>query len=393
VGERRPLEAALAFGLIVSGTVLSMAGTDLVLPAVPSLPDALGGTPAMAQMVLAAFVAGTGLGLLLFGALAARVDSRGLLVASLGAYGLASLAASLASTLPVLVGLRFVQGAAGSAPAVFAPGMIRLLFDETRAVRAMGWLGSIESLVPALAPIAGVGLLTRFGWQASFWITGLLSVVLASALAGLARRLPRVAAAPRAGGYAVLLRDPTFLRYALSQAFSLGGLLVFVFGAPVVIIETMGGTLADFIVLQVTGIVFFILGANVSGWPVARFGAPRTIFTGTLVSALGLVSILVYAMLGGNHALALLGPWIVVNLGFGVRGPPGFMRAVVAARGDDARGAALVVLAILMTGAAGTAVAAPFITAGLSALAAVAAAISLGAVLLMVGLPGAIQPS
>ena len=393
MGERRPPQAALVFGLIVGGTVLSIAGTDLVLPAVPSLPRALGGTPAMAQLVLAAFVAGTGSGLLLFGTLAARLDSRGLLAASLAAYGVASLAASLAPTLPVLVGLRFVQGAAGSAPAVFAPGMIRHLFDETRAVRALGWLGSIESLVPAFAPILGAGLLTHFGWQASFWITGLLSVSLAGAVVGMVRRLPRVEPAPRAGGYAVLLRDPAFLRLALSQAFSLGGLLVFVFGAPVVIIETMGGTLADFIVLQVTGIGFFILGANLSGWPVARFGAERTIFSGTLVSALGLVSILVYALLGGNHAAALLPPWLVVNLGFGMRGPPGFMRAVVAARGDDARGAALVVLAILMTGAVGTAVAAPFITAGLPALSGVAAAISLGAVAWMVGLPGNVRPA
>ena len=63
--------ATLGFALIASATALGIAGTDLVLPAVPSLPAALGGTPARAQLVLAAYVAGTGLGLLLFGELGA----------------------------------------------------------------------------------------------------------------------------------------------------------------------------------------------------------------------------------------------------------------------------------------------------------------------------------
>jgi DHA1 family bicyclomycin/chloramphenicol resistance-like MFS transporter len=164
-GSPRPL---LAFVLIASGTVLGIAGTDLVLPAVPSLPEVLGGSPAQAQLVLATFVAGTALGLLLFGELGARYDQRWLLAGSLAAYGLLSAAASLAPSLGALVWLRLVQGAAGSAAAVFAPGMIRLLFGGNRAVRALGLLGSIESLVPALAPIVGVWLLARFGWRASF---------------------------------------------------------------------------------------------------------------------------------------------------------------------------------------------------------------------------------
>src|SRR5690348_16860625 len=92
------------------------------------------------------------------------------------AYGLVSAAAGQAASLEALIGLRLVQGAAGSAAAVFAPGMVRHLFGGDRAVRALGLLGSIESLVPALAPIAGVWLLDRFGWRASFDLIAALSL-------------------------------------------------------------------------------------------------------------------------------------------------------------------------------------------------------------------------
>jgi MFS transporter, DHA1 family, multidrug resistance protein len=118
---------ALAFALIVAGTVLGLAGTNLVLPAVPSLPAVLGCTLEQAQLVPASFVAGSACGLLLFGALGARIDQRFLLVGSLVAYGLISLIAGTSRSLGLLIGLSFVQGAASAAAAVFSPGMIRVL--------------------------------------------------------------------------------------------------------------------------------------------------------------------------------------------------------------------------------------------------------------------------
>lgn len=376
-----------AFALIASATALGIAGTDLVLPAVPSLPEVLGGTPARTQFVLATYVAGTALGLLLFGALGARIDPRKALAASLALYALTSLAAALAPSLDALILLRFVQGAAGAAPAVFAPGFIRALFPEGRALRMLGVLGSIESLVPALAPIAGAWLLVRFGWQASFVAIGALSLALAALLGAVGARLPRLAAHPSGGSYTALLRDPAYLRYALSQAFSLGGLLVFVFGAPAVILGPMGGELSDFVWLQVTGIAFFILGANLTGRLTERFGQEPMILGGTALSAAGAAAILFYALLGGNRPSMLLPLTIVLNLGFGLRGPPGFLQAVLAADGDDARGAALVILAILLTTAGGTALAAPFVASGLLGVAIVAAAISVSAVLCLLVLP------
>lgn len=384
--------AALAFALLVAGTVLGIAGTDLVLPAVPELPEALGGTPATAQLVLAAFVAGSGLGLLLFGELGARMDQRSLLAASLFLYAALSAAAAAAPSLDALVALRLLQGAAGSAAAVFAPGMIRAMFDDAQAVKAMGLFGSIESLVPALAPIVGVWLLALGGWRLSFELIAILALLLAAILTVLRRRLPKVAPVPHGGGYGRLLRDPVFLRYALSHALSLGALLTFVFGAPAVIVGPMGGTITDFIVVQVAGIAFFILGANLAGRLGARLGAEPTILGGTALSAAGMLAMLAYALGGGGdpRIVALLA--VPVNLGFGLRGPPGFFHAVLAARGDDARGAALVILFILMTAAAGTAAAAPFITDGLTPLAAFSGAISAAAVLSLLLLPKLQQP-
>ncbi len=372
-----------AFLMMACGTVLGIAGIDLVLPAVPDLPEALGGTPATAQLVLAAYVVGTAIGLLAFGELGARFSYRLLLVMSLMVFSLLSFAASFAPSISELIALRFIQGAAGAAPAVFAPGVIRALFTKTKAINRLGLLGSIESLVPALAPVAGTWLLWVSDWRASFLVTGGMAAGLALLFVVIHRKLPEIAKPKMSEGYMSLLRNWAFLQHALSQACTLGGLLVFVFGAPVIITSAMAGTLADFITMQIVGIAFFIAGANVSGRLAARFQAPRVIMGGSLLSAFGLAGILLYALIGGANPFMLAILSIPMNLGLGFRGPTGFMQAIVASRGNDVRGSAVVILAILLITGVGTAIAAPWITLGLIPLSAIATAVSISSVLIL----------
>ena len=179
----------------------------------------------------------------------------------------------------------------------------------------------------------------------------------------------------------------------LLTAATLGGLLTFVFGAPAVLTGPLGGTLGDFVRMQVTGIVFFIAAANLASRLALSFGAEPMIMAGSALSAAGAAGILVYALAGGVDPLVITALFVPVNLGLGLRGPPGFFRAVLASHGDDARGAALVILAILLAAAGGTAIAAPFITLGLVPLALVAAAISAVSVLLLLVMPRLALPA
>lgn len=385
-GRRRAL---LVCALLLGATVLGTAGTDLVLPAIPTLPAALGGSAAQAQLVLAAFAAGTALGIVLFGEIGSRGNARLLLLGSIAAYGAASLLAPFAPDLSTLVALRFLQGTVGAAAPVFAPGMIRALFDEEGAMRALGLLGSIESLTPALAPVLGAWLLAIGDWSTSFWLLGGLALLLAIGAFGCRRMFP---ALPERGdgarvGYGTLLADPVFLRYALSQAGTLGALLIFVFGAPAVIVGALGGELRDFVVMQVAGITTFIVAANVAGPLALRIGAERTIALGSALSLLGALALAGYAFGGGADPGRL--PWLFVpmNMGLGLRGPPGFLRAIQAGHGDDARASALVLLMVLGTTAAGTAVVAPFITEGLWPLTLAAALVSSAGLLALAVLP------
>lgn len=380
----------LAFVQITAATVLSFAATDLVLPAIPGLPQSLGGTAAQAQYVLAAFGIGLGAGLLLFGELGARHGRRGLMAAALLLLAGSSLAATQVQSVQALIALRFVQGVAAAAGPAFAPGVIRQLFSGPQAMRAIGLQGSLEALIPALAPIAGAWLLTRHGWSASFGVLGALALLAAVSLP----LLPRAAFAPPVvstesgapGGYLRLLHHREFLRFSLSHALCLGGLLILVFGAPAVVVSALGGTLTDFIRMQIMGVASFIVAANLATRLSVRHGAVRVIVAGSALSAAGAGAIALYALAGGASPVVVSYLFIAVNLGFGLRGPPGFLQALQAGGQDDSRAAALIILFILLTAACGTVGVAPWITQGLLPLALTAAAVSAGSLAVLYAL-------
>jgi len=387
------LNKQLCFAVVILGTVLGLAGTDLVLPAIPGLPDSIPGSLSESQLVLASFTAGCALGLLVFGELGARFPQKQLIIAALAGYAALSFYSAQSSTIMELVSLRLFQGFFAAAPAVFAPGMIRTLFDDRQALRALGLTGSIESIVPALAPIFGAWMLTFSDWRASFYLTAVMTIALSIGwffMPQFREGQSRVSddAAVIQKNYFALLGSGIFLRYALSQAFTLGGLLVFVFGAPTVITKVMGGTLSDFITMQVIGISLFIVASNSTHYIVDRFGSEKTIFFGTTMAAVGSITVLIYSLVASDYDAKWL--WFLfafVNLGLGFRGPPGFYRAIIAADNSDARGAALVILFVFLTTAIGTAALAPFITVGLIPLAATACAISCSSVIVMLTLP------
>jgi len=379
--------ASTIFATLAAGTVLGLAGTDLVLPAIPGLPDVFGVRASSAQMVIAAFVAGTAAGLLLFGAASRTVRRERVICAALLAYAALSGLSAWAPDINTLIGLRFLQGVAASAPSVFAMPILRASLDEAHAIKAIGLMGSIEGAAPALAPIVGAWIVARGGWAAPFLVTAACAALLSITLLIGRVAYPQPTRNVRSGGYRRLLGDPTFIRYAGSQACVLGGLLTFVFGAPWVIVKSLHGTISQFVWMQVIGISCFTGAANATAHWANRIGPERTVWSGTLVAFAGAASLLIYGIWGGGNVRWLISLFAVLNLGLGIRGPVGFFRAILAGRGDDERASSLTILWILLVAAAGTALVAPALQHGLFALALAATVIELGALLLLFFLP------
>lgn len=381
------LTRALILAPLTLGSLAGLMATDLVLPAVPEFPELLETTPARAQLVLASFIGGIMGGLLIFGGLATRFNRAAFLIFGFVGFGVSSWVCGQLTTIEPLIAMRFVQGMFAAVPALIAPGVIRQIFSEVGATRALGALGSLEALAPAIGPIIGAWLLALGGWTLSFDVLAVISLVLAGLTFLVARSIPKQEESARSGRYLSLLSSPVYLRYALSQAFVLGGMLIFVLAAPAMIQYALGGTLNDFIAMQVTGVACFMVASNVTGFFVKRFGAESMIWFGSAmctVSAVGLLGLALVPEVDPIWVVILFAPF---NAGLGFRGPPGFLRAVIAGAGNDERAASLMILAIFAVTSIGTAALAGVVEQGLFYVCLVVVALEVSALLLLWRLP------
>ena len=366
--SRSKFTSISALFVALAGTVIGLAGTDLVLPAVPSLPDALGGTQAQAQGVLASYTFGIAVGLILWGEIGSRTNQVTLLLFCLAGFGATSFAATSMPNLTLLSLCRFLQGLLGAAPAVFAPVWIRALVPEGVIVRVFGLLATFESMTPALAPILGLWLLASFGWQSSFYLLFGLALITLVLLVVMQRTSPGLRIVGSAGSYASLMRNIVYWRYSLSHGASLAGLLIYVFGMPAVMVHVFDKGVGTFIAMQITGITFFAICANASGLLTKRFGDEPVILFGSLMSPIGMLLMAFASLAGIDSVIVYILLFVIVNAGFGLRAPPGFNLALAASENNEARAAALLLLVAFMGTAGGTALTAGYVEHGLTEL-------------------------
>lgn len=142
---------------------------DAMLPALPDIaatlsPDA----PNAAQLVVTSFVLGMGLGTLFAGPLSDTFGRKRVIMLGSAVYALAALVCYVAPTLETLLAARVIQGMGSAAPRTVSIAMIRDLFRGREMARLMSFVMMIFTVVPAIAPLMGQGIIAIADWHAIF---------------------------------------------------------------------------------------------------------------------------------------------------------------------------------------------------------------------------------
>lgn len=142
---------------------------DAMLPALPDIaatlsPDA----PNAAQLVVTSFVLGMGIGTLFAGPLSDAFGRKRIIMLGSAVYALAALACYFAPTLELLLAARIVQGIGASAPRTVSIAMIRDLYSGRGMARIMSFVMMVFTVIPAVAPLMGQGIIAIADWHAIF---------------------------------------------------------------------------------------------------------------------------------------------------------------------------------------------------------------------------------
>lgn len=152
-------------------SALSMLGfiaTDMYLPAFDSMQTFYSTGPKHLALSLTVFLAGLGIGQILWGVLSDKYGYRNSLIVGLSIFAVASFGLAYSDQVWQLLSFRFIQAIGVCAPAVIWQAMVISRYPEKTSQQLLATIMPLVALSPALAPQLGVLLLSTFGWQSIF---------------------------------------------------------------------------------------------------------------------------------------------------------------------------------------------------------------------------------
>ena len=301
--------------------------TDIYLPAFPRLEASLHAPSGSAQLTLATWFAGLSIGQLVQGPLSDRVGRRVPLLLGTIVFTLASAGCALAWSIDSLSVFRFLAALGASASMVVPRAIVRDLRDGQDARRLMARLLLVMGAVPIAAPSLGGLLLVVASWRVIFWIAAIYGiVVLVLVWRALPDTLPRdrrlrVPLAGQLSRYLIIIREHGFVTNASLGGMALFGLFAYLGGSPIAYVREYGLTPPQYALAFSANAAVFIGMSQVSVSLTARLGPDRAL---TLASNAFVVAALIMLAVALTGAGGLAGLLVAIGLNLaciGLMGP------------------------------------------------------------------------
>ena len=195
-----PRHRWFALYVLCAGVLMIVLDMTIVNVALPSIQGDLGFSQSGLAWVVNAYLIAFGGLLLLAGRLGDLWSRRGVFLAGLGVFTVASLFCGLASSQEMLVAARFVQGVGGAMTSAVVLGMIVTMFPEPREqAKAIGVYGFVASAGGSIGLLVGGVLTEAINWHWIFFVNipvGLVTAALDAAATSIAMSASACAAAP-----------------------------------------------------------------------------------------------------------------------------------------------------------------------------------------------------
>jgi MFS transporter, DHA1 family, multidrug resistance protein len=306
---------------------LEQVGFDMYAPALPKIAAHFASSNALAQNTVTAYVLGMALVVLPIGLIADAIGRKRVLLTGLSLMMVTSVGCAVATSMPMLLGLRFVQGMGAGTCLLLAATIAADCFRGAKLVSVLGILGAAWGAAPVLAPAVGGFIVQVASWRVVFVV---LAAVVASVTVLVAVALPETLEPDRRtpidlrAAAVVLgdaLRHPVFISFTIM--FGLVGAAQMVFGVAGPFLYQVGLGFASatygFIALGV-GVANFV-GAAACGALAQRTTTPRLATAGAAVLALGGGVLVISAHFVGFNAWFITAGAALAMLATGVLDP------------------------------------------------------------------------
>ncbi len=321
---------AFLLGSLASFGPLSI---DMYLPALPNIAADLHSSTSFAQLSLTACLLGIALGQLFAGPISDVCGRRKPLLTGVLIYVVSSLLCVFAPTIWTFVIMRFIQGLAGSAGIVISRAIARDLYSGSELTRFFSLLMLVNGVAPILAPILGGQILQVASWRGVFLVLfGVGLFMLLAVFFGLRETLP--SSLHSKGGlrntfltFRALIRNRTFMGYALAQGFVTAAMFAYISGSPFVLQNIFSVSPQMFSLFFAINGLGIIIAGQITGRLAGRIHEEKLLVAGLTIAFVGGILLLAMVLMNGELYTILLPLFLVVS-SVGIVGTTSFSLAM-----------------------------------------------------------------
>ncbi|GGD69161.1 Bcr/CflA family drug resistance efflux transporter [Emticicia aquatilis] len=216
---------------------------DTYLSGFPSIAADLKVTVDDVSYSLSSFFIGISVGQLIYGPLLDRFGRKIPLIVGLVIYFVASVGCALATSIEMLIALRFLQALGGCVGMVAPRAIVRDSFPVQESAKIFSTLILILGVSPIIAPTVGSYMITAMGWHSVFWLQGGMGLLLFLAvvffLAESKNPDESISLKPQhiIPSFFNIFRNPQFFTYAFAGSMVSGGVYAYLSGSPFVFMK------------------------------------------------------------------------------------------------------------------------------------------------------------
>ncbi len=167
---RRPINPWIVAIAVMFGTFMEVLDTTVVNVSLPHIAGSLSASIDEATWVLTSYLVANAIVLPITGWLANYFGRKNLLMMSVTGFTISSFFCGFATSLPMLIVFRVIQGTAGGALQPLSQAVLLESFPAEQRGRAMGFWGLGIVVAPILGPVLGGWVTDSYSWRWVFYI-------------------------------------------------------------------------------------------------------------------------------------------------------------------------------------------------------------------------------
>lgn len=336
-------------GVVSATGPLSM---DMYLPGLPEMQRAFHSLASTLQLSITFCLIGLAVGQLIVGPISDRIGRRVPLVVGFGLYAVTSLMLIFTTNIYLFIGIRLIQGLAGSTGQVLSRAVARDLFNGHELTKFYAMLMAVNGAFPIIAPIIGGALLSIVQWQGIFVLLFVIGILV---MVGVLCTLPEtlkvtnnevLTLGQTFKGLGAMFGKRQFILIALTQGLIFGALFSYISASSFVFQTYFHMTVGQFSLLYAINGLGIILGNNLPGYLPEQI-KDSDILNGGLIGGMFAGVLLVGSLLLRPMAILVIIPLFIVVFCVGVVNTVATSMAM-SLGGRTNAGAASAVLGLLM---------------------------------------------